>query len=220
MSTSNTASVDLPTVILVHGLWMSGLMLRPLEKRLLSDDHPYVRAFSYASVRHSMDHHARSLVDFVRQTHRAGAPLHFVAHSLGGLVVLRALELDPGLPQGRIVMLGSPLQGSRAAAGISRLPFGARLIGSALREEAIERTSRSWIGTRQIGVIAGNSGIGLGRFFADLEGDHDGTVRVVETQMAGVTDHMVLPVSHTGLIFNPAVANQVAGFLRNGRFSR
>ncbi len=79
-------------------------------------------AFSYPSLTGTMNDHVRALVDFA---HAQDVPeLHFVGHSLGGFVILRALQLTDDLPPGRAVLLGTPLQGSKAAQGVARiLPF-------------------------------------------------------------------------------------------------
>ena len=63
-------------------------------------------------------------------------------------------------------------------------------------------------------------GLGLGRLFAQLDSDHDGTVMVEETKLPGAKDHIVLSTSHTGMLLSADVAEQAAHFLRNGRFDR
>lgn len=211
------------TVVLVHGLWMSGFELGVLKRRLESDvqsgdERMQAVAFSYPSLSGAMSDHVRALLDFAKaqQTQR----LHFIGHSLGGLVILRALQLTDDLPPGRAVLLGTPLQGSRAAQGISRLPFGKLILGAAVNEEIVESAPREWSGRRDVGVIAGSMGMGLGRLFASLDADHDGTVLVEETKMPGCCDHLVLPTSHTGMLFSAEVAQQAGHFLREGKFKR
>lgn len=207
------------TVILVHGLWMSGFELGVLKHRLESTGELRAIAFSYPSLAGSMSDHAQSLLQFAR-TQRTER-LHFVGHSLGGIVILRALQLGgEDLPPGRAVLLGTPLQGSRAAQGVSRLPFGRTILGMAVQEECIDCTPREWDGPREVGVIAGSMGLGLGRLFANLNTDHDGTVLVEETKLPGAKDHIVLPTSHTAMLFSPEVAAQAAHFLKEGRFRR
>lgn len=215
--TSNPKT-PLPTVILVHGLWMSGFELGVLKNRLESSGEFRALAFSYPSMTGCMSDHAQSLLQFART--QAVTEMHFVGHSLGGIVILRALELATDLPPGRAVLLGTPLQGSRAALGVSRLPFGKTLLGFAVQEECVEPTPREWRGAREVGVIAGSMGMGLGRLFANLNTDHDGTVLVEETQLPGSKDHIVLSTSHTAMLFSAEVADQTACFLRNGKFKR
>ena len=208
-----------PLIILIHGLWMSGFELGVLKRRLEADAKFRVVAFSYPSMTGSMTDHVRSLVTFARA--QQTEELHFLGHSLGGIVILRALQLTDDLPPGRAVLLGTPLQGSKAAQGVARmLPFGKAILGSAIHEEVLECAPREWAGRREVGIIAGSMGMGLGRFFADLAADHDGTVSVDETRLPGAKDHLVLPTSHTGMLFSAEVAEQAAYFLAHGEFRR
>lgn len=207
------------TVVLVHGLWMIGFELGVLKQRLEGAAGLRAIPFSYPSTSGCMSDHAQSLLQFARG--QKAARLHFVGHSLGGLVILRALQLaNDELPPGRSVLLGTPLQGSRAAQGVSRLPFGKTILGLAVQEECIDCTPREWDGSRDVGVIAGSMGVGLGRLFANLNADHDGTVLVEETKLPGAKDHIVLQTSHTAMLFSPEVAEQTAYFLKEGRFRR
>ncbi len=75
-------------------------------------------------------------------------------------------------------------------------------------------------GSRDLGVIAGNWPLGLGRLVGALDGPHDGAVTVAETRLTGATDHIVLPVSHSAMVLSSAVVRQTVGFLRDGRFTR
>lgn len=207
------------TILLLHGLWMSPFELGVLKRRIASADPRFnVLTFSYPSVTGSMSNHVRRLVEFAQaqKTER----LHFVGHSLGGIVILRALQLTNDLPPGRAVLLGSPLQGSRAARGVARLPLGKWILGSAIKEETIENVTRQWSGRRDVGVIAGSRGLGMGRLVANFDSDHDGTVLVNETLLPGAKDHIVLRTSHTGLLFSAEVADQAVYFLKEGCFRR
>ena len=207
------------TVILVHGLWMSGFELGVLKHRLETDRRLRAIAFSYPSIAGSMSEHVRSLIEFAQA--QKAAQLHFLGHSLGGLVILKALQLTDDLPPGRAVLLGTPSQGSKAAQGVARLlPFGKALLGAAVNEEIVEFAPREWRGHRDVGVIAGSMGMGLGRLFAHLDTDHDGTVTVDETRLPGAKDHIVVSTSHTGMLFSGEVAHQAGHFLEKGTFSR
>lgn len=214
-SASNTAAPP-ATIVLVHGLWMSGFQLKVLQHRLESGGDFRVVSYSYPSMS-GMGDHVRGLLELARK--QRVDELHFVGHSLGGLVILRALELTDDLPPGRAVLLGTPSQGSRAAQGVARVvPFGKAILGAAVNAECIECAPREYAGHRDVGVIAGSMGVGLGRLFATLPGDHDGTVLVEETYLPGAKDHIVLSVSHTGMLFSTEVAEQAVCFLRRGAF--
>jgi pimeloyl-ACP methyl ester carboxylesterase len=199
-------------------LWMSGLQLTMIRRRLEADGSLHAVFFTYPSIAGSMSDHVARLIEYAR-AHKAER-VHFVGHSLGGLVILRALEVTADLPPGRAVLLGSPLQGSRTAQSFARLPFGRALLGGALAEECLDCTPREWSGRREVGVIAGSMRFGVGRLLARLDDEHDGTVMVEETRLPGAKDHLIVPTSHTGLVFSAEVAQQTRHFLEYGAFKR
>ena len=134
-------------------------------------------------------------------------------------MLLRLFELQPLQPAGRVVLMGSPAAGSRAAQSVARWPIGPAVLGPlALSELAGSRLPR-WTQSREPGVIAGRGHMGIGRLVSHLPEPNDGTVAVEETRIEGMTDHVVLPVTHTGMLLSAAVAGHVAGFLRHGHFS-
>ena len=210
-----------PQVVLVHGLWFGPWSLAPLAQRLRRAGFE-PRRFRYRTTAAALDQHARDLRAFVGPAPLT--PLHFVAHSLGGLVTLRMLAAHPDLPPGRVVLLGSPLRGSLAARKARRVPGGRRLLGAArptlesgIAGPAPSREFDRESG-REIGMIAGSRGIGLGLLLGGVGGAGDGTVAVAETRADGLADHRVLPVTHTGMLFSRAVARQACEFLQTGRF--
>jgi pimeloyl-ACP methyl ester carboxylesterase len=144
--------------------------------------------------------------------------VHTVGHSLGGVIVLETLERETGLPPGRTVLLGSPVQGSRAARSIAAWSVGPRLLGALAVAELARARDRSWQLPREIGLIAGCRSAGLGRVFADLPQPNDGTICVDETWLPGAIVHTVQDVSHTGMLVSRAIADLVSGFLRTGSF--
>lgn len=199
-------------VVVLHGLWMRPVAMQLLAHRLRAAGFE-PECVGYPSVRGP----ARGVVALATRVLRR-APCHVVAHSLGGVVTLTALDAEPDLPVERVVCLGSPLCGSSAADRVATLP----VLGGALGHShaLLHRGCAAWHGRAQVGMIAGDRPIGLGRVFARIEGENDGAVAVAETRLEGLADHIVLPCSHTGLIFSPAAARQAIAFLRGGRFAR
>jgi pimeloyl-ACP methyl ester carboxylesterase len=204
-------------IIIVHGLWMTGLELSVLQHRLRTDHGFEPSIFSYPSITGSMNEHVTSLHAYVLQ--HPGERLHFVGHSLGGIVILKMLEMYDDIPPGRIVCLGSPMQGSCAVNGFARWPFARAALGSAICEEVLSSKPRKWDGRRDVGIIAGSLNIGIGRLFADFQEASDGTLLVSETKLDGAKDHIVMSVSHTGLVFSVEVTAQIAKFLKDGSFA-
>jgi len=204
-------------IVYVHGLWFTGregfLLRRRLGRALAAE----TRAFAYPSVNATLAANAAALGRYLSGIRTD--VLHLVGHSLGGVVIARLFEDAPNLPPGRVVVMGSPLSGSRAARGFARLPGGRILMGRSI-DDVMVSAPRSWGGQREFGVIAGASPLGLGRLVARLEEPNDGTVMVSETELYGTTDRILMPVNHSRMIFSAAVAGQAAFFLRVGRFSR
>jgi pimeloyl-ACP methyl ester carboxylesterase len=203
-------------VVLIHGLFMNGREMALLRRRLAVAGFS-TRQFSYPSVRVSPAVAARLLGDLVAGIE---APVvHYVAHSLGGLVLRHFLHGHSDGRPGRVVTLATPHQGSRAAQAIAKTALGRRLLGQSA-EQGLLGDVPSWQSERQLGVIAGSRGIGLGRFLARLDLPHDGTVAAAETELSTATDRILLPVSHFGSLFSRNVADQAIYFLREGRFWR
>ncbi len=201
-------------VILVHGLWYGSWALRALSRRLHRDGFK-IRHFTYPATSASFGAHAGSLYEFARTTKADG--LHFLGHSLGGLVILRMMSETPDLPPGRIVLLGSPLGGSIVARRLRNLPGSGKLLGEARTtlEAGYSRLPRD----RETGLIAGSMGLGLGFFMGGTGGPGDGTVSLDEASIPGLQDRMVLQVSHSGLLYSGKVARHAANFLETGRFN-
>jgi pimeloyl-ACP methyl ester carboxylesterase len=201
-------------VILLHGLWMRAFTLVALRHRLEQAGYS-VEPFDYASVFRSPE---VSIEHLLRRAQAVrGRELHFVGHSLGGLVAMQALQREPGLTSGRVVCLGSPLRGSAVARGIASLPGGALIVGKHL--EILRNGLERWEGRQEVGAIAGRLPIGLGFAVGALAAPHDGTVSVAETELPGLADHCIIPATHTGLLFSAEAAEQTIAFLRHARFA-
>ena len=201
-------------VILLHGIWMRGITLQQLA-RLLRRGGYSVDTFDYASVFGGVQHAAQKLRDRIRDCD--ADRVHVVGHSLGGLVALEAMRDAPKLPAGRIVCLGSPLRGSAVARRLTRTPAGRWLLGHS-RDSLLDGV-HAWSGSRAVGVIAGTRPIGLGMALGALDSSNDGTVTIDETRLAGIADHCVVPITHSGLVFSAEVAELTMAFLRDGRFA-
>lgn len=174
--------------------------------------------FSYPSVRRSLDENADALWRACERI--AGPTVHFVGHSLGGIVILRMIRRHAGQRPGRIVALGSPFLGSAVALHRSARPLGSRIIGRAMAEAASGSEVIPWTGPQEIGVIAGTTPFGIGTLLGPLATPHDGTVMVEETRLPGAKDHRAVRATHTALLFSREVADLVGSFLEHGRFDR
>jgi pimeloyl-ACP methyl ester carboxylesterase len=192
-----------------------GLVLR---RRVTRDFGMKTHAFRYRSVAGSVNDAAARLGEFARGLD--AQRVHFVGHSLGGLIIYRTLEQCSDLPPGRVVFLGTPAVASRAALGArERFAWASAVLGRCVTEELLTERSRCWTIDRELGVIAGTRRMGLGRFFAKFDGDSDGTVGVSETRLPGAKDFVTLPVAHMELLMSAKVAREAGTFLREGHFT-
>jgi pimeloyl-ACP methyl ester carboxylesterase len=205
------------TVLLVHGLWLRGLAMWPMQRRLERCGYA-VRAYTYPSMRLTLEENAERLCRYCHGL--TGGKLHLVGHSMGGLVALGLAQRLPPQCRSRVVLIGSPFGESFAARALQRLPGGRAMLG---------RSMGQWLAVPhatpfdacELGVIAGNGGMGLGRLIAPgLPKPHDGVVNVEETRVPGMRDHIVLPVSHTQMLLSGEVVRQVCAFLEHGKFDR
>ena len=203
-------------IVFVHGLWMTGIELTWLRHRMEHEDFATAQ-FTYPTVRQALAENAESLFRFARNLDAEG--LHFVAHSLGGLVTINMLSrFHAELPPGRVVLIGSPVRGSRAARTLAGHGWGQKILGGAAAGCLEDDHGPRWLGERELGVIAGTRPIGLGRLVGVKAEPNDGTVAVEETRLANETDRLELPLTHVTLMFSSRVAKAAAKFLRSGRF--
>ncbi|HWS77633.1 MAG TPA: alpha/beta hydrolase [Thermomonas sp.] len=199
-------------VLLVHGLWMRSIAMRWLATRLRSQEFA-PQLFGYYSLLQDTDAVVARLAEALRQ--QPGT--HVLAHSLGGLLALRAAQAVGVQQVGRIVCLGSPLAGSRAASSIvARIPAGARLVGH--NRDLLQAGIGDIPDGLEVGAVAGCVPRGLGGVVARFDCEHDGTVAIPETRVPGLADHVVVRASHSGLVFSDAAVRQAVHFLRHGRF--
>jgi pimeloyl-ACP methyl ester carboxylesterase len=197
------------TVVLVHGLWMTGREMRVLGGRL-EESGFRARYFRYRSWRGGLAQAAGALREFVEAT-EGGGRVHLVGHSLGGVVIARMLEEAPLSRPGRVAMLGSPMNGSAAAEIMSRRRAGRWLVGGVIREGIVERAPK-WPGGRELLVVAGDIPLGSGLLLG-LQKPHDGVIRVEETRVEGARA-VTVRASHVGLLLSRKVAALLSDHFR------
>ena len=202
-------------VILVHGLWTGGWAMQGL--RLLLARRGYAACvFDYRSMAQGMDEHARRLATRIAAMREPA--IHLVGHSLGGLVILHYLRMQGEQRIARVVLLGTPVRGCMAGQRLGAMAAGERLLGSS--RDIWRGLPDDYRAQCDLGVIAGSRPWGLGHLVVRLPGTNDGVVRLEETEVAGMRDRIVLPVSHTGMLVSARVAREVAAFLERGTFAR
>ena len=198
-------------VILVHGLWVPGVLMHPLAVQLECAGFRS-HTFSYLGTARPLAAHVERLARFARDI----GPAHFVGHSLGGMVVMETLCRRPGIAAGRVVLLGTSARGNSAGRRLAGHAAGRWLLGASAPLWC-ERDAR-WTRGERLGVIAGTRPIGLGRLLGRLTGTNDGVVTVEETTVEGMSDRISLPVGHSQMLISARVATQVVAFLADGKF--
>jgi len=200
-------------IILVHGLWNRGWYMALMAARLRARGHA-VRVFSYATRRRGLDGHADLLREFIGR--QPAGELHLAGHSMGGLVILNMLDRYEDVPPGRVVLMGTPVRGSRVIRRLQKLPVRAVLFGRAA--EGLLRGYRQPPPRHETGVIRGTRSLGLGRIAGVFDGPNDGSVAASETQLQGVTDSIDMNVAHTQMLISRAVTDQLEHFVLHGCF--
>jgi triacylglycerol lipase len=210
-------------VILLHGLGQSSRSMATIEKSLSSLGYKIVNV-DYPSTKHPIEFLADEILnDIVKQySTRSKSKIHFVTHSMGGIVVRYYLK-NHKLPNlGRVVMLSPPNQGSKLVDSLGDSYFFNKLNGPAGRQLGTGKDSlplRLGPVDFELGVIAGN------RSFNPLNslivpGPDDGTIAVDRTKVAGMKDFLILPRSHIFIMRSEDAIKQVIHFIEHGTFMR
>jgi len=205
------------TIILVHGLWMTGYEMSLLKRRLRSRGYT-VDQFRYRMVTRDLQHNSDRLRDFIAR--QRTAKVHLIGHSLGGVLALQTLRKYPELQVDRVVCLGSPLVDSEAGRRVVKFRSGRAILGKTLPQALFDFPLVEWTGAQEVGVIAGTRSFGLGRIVGGVPFPNDGMVAVAETLLPGITDHVKVCSGHAALVLDPQVAVQAAWFIRHGKFRR
>jgi len=205
-----------PLIVTIPGLWNRGIEGWLLRRHLSAEAKSAAVVFRYRTTGDTFEHTRARLMDFIESL--PASPVNLVGHSLGGLLALAALnDLPPGSVH-RAVLLGPPLRGSRAVrSALANIPGSRWVIGrkAPLLSDGLDLAPPEGV---DVGVIAGSGGVGLGRAVTRFRGPNDGTIAVDETHLEGARQHLVMRVTHTGMLFSSDVARQAAHFLQTGSF--
>lgn len=206
-------------VVLLHGLARVSNSMGELDKKLSKAGFAAVN-INYPSRKFPIDELSTSAINRGLDACEEAEIIHFVTHSLGGILVRYYLEYNSIDNLGRVVMLGPPNHGSEIVNGMLKVP-GFKLFGgptgNALGTGAGHIPESLGAVEFDLGVIAGTTNINpLSLLF--IEGPNDSIVSVESTKVEGMKAHLVLPVTHTFMMRNNQVIDNVIHYLKTGSF--
>ena len=217
---AGTAQADATTgewVVLLHGLGRSSLSLKRIQWTLQSAGYQVVNV-SYPSRRYpverlSEDHLSRIISTKVPVD---AGKIHFVTHSLGGIVLRQYLAHHTLTNLGRVVMLAPPNHGSRLADSLRGHALGRWILGPAgceLGTTANDVPQRLGPVHFPLCVIAGDASLNP-LFSCVMKDSNDGKVSVESAKISGMSEFVVVHSSHTWLMWRAETMRHVLEFLR------
>lgn len=208
-------------VVLLHGLARTDSSMERLASSLEESGY-YPVNYDYPSREHSIEKLADETIPDALAQCPDEAKIHFVTHSLGGILVRQYLSTNGIENMGRVVMLGPPNRGSQVIDTFQHVPGFEFINGPAgmqLGTGELSLPNRLGPANFELGIIAGTRSINLILSTA-LPNPDDGKVSVENTKLEGMADHIAVPVSHPFLMKDKEVIEQTIHFLKHGVFKR
>ncbi len=213
------------TVVLLHGIGHSRWNMYWVERAMRKEGYEVVN-ITYPSLKHDIGTLSGLIHEelAVEKLWQKQGKVHFVTHSMGGLVTRRYLETyKSDIPQeklGRVVMLAPPNGGSEVADFLKNFPPYKWSFGPAGQELATEARAKDLVKPYyELGIIAGSKKWPYVVANFIVPGSHDGRVTVEKTKLDGMKGHVTLPATHSFISWKPSVHKQIIAFLEKGEFS-
>lgn len=192
-------------VVVLHGLYMSGFVMRPLCSQLEKSGLDILN-LSYNTLSPDRVAIFKQIDDFIDDKNTA-----LVCHSMGGLVARAYLAANSEQSQNvtKVITLGTPHKGSHIARRMQQKGFDVFLKNSV---EFLLTENGDWPFNAKLYSIAGDLPIGLMPLIAKGS-QSDGTVLIDETKLNGMAEHKVFHLSHTSMIYSRQVMNYIVELL-------
>lgn len=207
--------------ILLHGLARSDSSMKTMAAELNNAGYTAIN-YDYPSTQHPVEKLANDAISDALSKCPKQSTVHFVTHSMGGILVRQYLSQHTIDNLGRVVMLGPPNKGSEVADTLHNMP-GYELIngpaGHQLGTDELSVPNKLGPADFELGIIAGTRSINL-ILSTMLPSTDDGKVTVENTKLEGMKDHIALPVTHPFMMKNKDVIEQVIHFLKSGTFKK
>jgi len=200
-------SIGEQAVVLVHGLWMNRWSFASIAKHLRNEGYQVYR-FGYKTTTRSFDFNMQKLTAFVNS--RKENTVHLVVHSLGGILAMRSLPMIR--KEGKLIMLGSPVNGATVARAMGKKRWTAWMLKHAT--EPLENGVVDPTTFRKSMMIAGTSNsIGIARLVTKLPEPNDGTVALIDTQASWININTTEKTNHFRMLFHKNIKRKIARFL-------
>jgi len=226
MTFSDNAKTDNPahsrndTVVMMHGLARSSRAMNKMARALAREGYDVINV-DYPSTTATVEVLTKQIFDTLEPEIRDADTVHFVTHSMGGIILRQYLHDHELRNLGRVVMLAPPSRGSEVTDKLGRLPLFRWINGPAGNQLGTGTNSlplRLDVPACELGIIAGDRSINPILSML-IPGPDDGKVALERVKPASYTDYLQLHVTHACMVWNPRVIAQTGHFLATGKFN-
>jgi pimeloyl-ACP methyl ester carboxylesterase len=209
-------------VVLLHGIGVGSWTLKKLDRALQRRGFATLN-LDYASRKKPLEALAEEIdAPIAAFAQQCDGAIHFVSHSMGGLLARVYISRHRPARLGRVVMLGTPNGGSEVADLLKNLSIYRTVFGPAglqLSTATAPVLAALPPPDYEVGIIAGCRTIAPIASAFVLPRPNDGRVSVASAKLAGMADHIVVKAPHAGLPRHAVAIEQTIAFLRDGRFN-
>lgn len=194
-------------VVLLHGFWRTAKSMRKIEKVLTKKGYSVINV-DYPSRREKIENLSNNYLKkcIEKQCTDKYKKIHFVTHSMGGIIVRYFLSKHKLTNIGKVIMIAPPNKGSKLADYLSTFSMLSTILGPALKQL---RTAKNSLPNKiappeyPVGIIAGK---------------YDEKVHVESAKLKNMRDFILVPSTHTYIMDSDRVIKAVQRFLEEGKF--